>query len=389
MEKGVVYYSMYLSILVLMPIYTIIAFILFRRRLERYGYTSLFVQLFASGMIGLVCYILTIKVWYLPAIILLAVAAALILKYKKTGIAIAMIILAIMISISGISYNKSAKAVAERKDIEAAAKAEQQRKEMAEYEARLKADYEEREAENEKFHQQLEEARVARERQEQEWFEQIAAQQEEEAMADHQMITELTMSLDEWVDFIKDAYDHPYDKEAYSNRLKNNLMIFANVNNMHTDSITMNVDDMNEMHAKVIDSLGGSTMASTSIDDPNTGWQNVDDEMYPDWSSDMYETELGDYQIPQYYASDSEYCCATTDNVVVNSDAGYANIRTDPSTDSQVKHTYENGRTLDYLGDSVQDGSRIWYHVGYYVWNGNNPIYKDGWISSNVCEAYI
>lgn len=110
------------------------------------------------------------------------------------------------------------------------------------------------------------------------------------------------------------------------------------------------------------------------------------DEM-DDWSSDAYASELGDYTPPENYASDAERYVYTSGFVVVNSpEVPYANIRSNPSTDAEVKYQYENGRTLDYLGDSVQEGNRTWYHVGYYAWYGNDNYYENGWISSNVAD---
>lgn len=88
------------------------------------------------------------------------------------------------------------------------------------------------------------------------------------------------------------------------------------------------------------------------------------------------------------YASNAERDNLTSNYVFIETPK--AVIRSNPDMDnSYIMYTYEQGRSLDYLGDSIDDGERTWYHVGYYTWEGKFVNYCEGWVTSNNCKAYF
>ena len=225
----------------------------------------------------------------------------------------------------------------------------------------------------------------------------------------------ISLSLNDWVDKLYD--DEEYQKsleeinvthDMYLKAARSVFVKFAYDNKMDLSNITVRYDQVDYLSEQIGNALEEEVLLASynnakaeintskeesvyvnpnPVDNSDGSWKYVDDDLYPDWSSDMYETEIGDYVPPKYYASDAERYVYTDGYITVWSpNSSYANIRSNHSTDSQVKCTFDNGRTLDYLGDAIQDGDRIWYHVGYYLWDGETPIYQDGWISSNVCD---
>ena len=163
------------------------------------------------------------------------------------------------------------------------------------------------------------------------------------------------------------------------------ITVLCRFNNIDSSgAVAFNLDYVLEVKGVEAEKPNSGTPASATA---NSEGSNNDTTYY-----DSSETEIGDWVNPYAdygYASDAEKNVATSGFIVVNSpNSAYANIRSNPDVNSTIKYTWENGRTLDYLGDSKDDGQRTWYHVGYYNWDGADVYYEEGWISSNVCEVY-
>ena len=186
-----------------------------------------------------------------------------------------------------------------------------------------------------------------------------------------------------------------------------NIEILCTLASMSGGNAYYNLDEILQLNGKSITKFNTSKTSTSTAKKTNTNENSAVKTSAKKSSSTVNNTsstkgntkEAASRQSEQnkrgaggYYTSDADKVGATCNYVVINSPSdGYANIRYQPSIDSDIKYQWKNGAILDYLDETIDtpDG-RHWYYVGFYYWDDyegeGQPRYMDGYISSKVCD---